>query len=298
MSTTANLFADLSDSLADHVALAAPRVVALQMRHGRHLTGTVWREDLIIASEQALPQRDTFPVILSDGSEGEATLLGRDDGSNIALLRLSTATSLTTPPAGTLRTGGLALAVGARKDGAATACLGVVNQVGPAWHSSHGGRIDAHIKLDLGMAYSEEGGPVVAPDGGIVGMSTFGPHGQVMVIPHATIERVIPDLLKGGRVARGWLGAALQPVAVPETDGKGPARGFMVMSVSDGAPAAVGGLVPGDILVAFAGQPVGRMARLASHLGPDSIGKPLELSVLRGGTVQTITVTITERPAE
>jgi len=61
----------------------------------------------------------------------------------------------------------------------------------------------------------EEGGPVFDATGGCLGMSTFGPRGQVIAIPTATIERVVPLLLKHGRVARGWLGVALQAVAVP-----------------------------------------------------------------------------------
>ncbi len=298
------LFTDLSDAIADQVEHAALRVAALQMRPGRHLTATLWRDDLAIASEQSLPRRDTFPVTLPSGEETEATVLGRDDGTNIAVLRLAISTGLDTPKPGTARTGALALAIGARKDGTATACLGVVNTVGPAWHSQHGGKIDAYIKVDLGMVLSEEGGPVLDGRGGatgesgIVGISTFGPRGQVLVIPHATIERVIPGLSSDGRVARGWLGAALQPVAVPDLADETSRRGFMVMSTSAGGPAEAAGLLPGDILVAIAGQPVGRISRLAALLGSESIGQPLDLRVLRGGVVQTLTVTVAERPAE
>ncbi len=56
--------------------------------------------------------------------------------------------------------------------------------------------------------------------------------------------------------------------------------------------------MPGDIVIAIAGQPVGRISRLASLLGPESIGQPLDLRVLRGGVVQTLSVTVAERPAE
>ena len=291
-----NLFAQLSTALADHVEQASARVVALQMRHGRHLTATRWQDDLIVASDQTLPRREVFPARLADGSETEAAVIGRDEATNIALLKLSAAPALDAPVAGQLRTGGLALTVGARKDAAATACLGVVNQVGPAWQSSHGGRIDAYIRLDLGISQSEEGGPVIAPDDGIVGITTFGPRGQVLVIPHATIARVVPQLLTGGRVARGWIGAALQPVAVPEVEGEHQGRGFMVMSVNEGGPAAKGGVVPGDIVTAFAGERVGRVSQLAKWLGPDSVGNALDLRILRGGAVHTVSLTVQERP--
>ncbi len=301
MTQSANPLAALSNALADQVAQASPRLVALQMRHGRHLTATVWRADLVIASEQSLPRRDRFPVTLSDGSETEAQVVGRDDGTNLALLRLDKATALETPVVGTARTGALAMAVGARKDGLASACLGVVNQVGPSWHSQAGGRIDAYIKVDLGMTPSEEGGPVLDPDGGVIGISTFGPRGHIIVIPHATIERVIPQLLEGGQVARGWIGAALQPIAVPDVDDDMPSRGFMIMSVVENGPAAAAGLNPGDIVVTVGGQPVGRLHGLSSHIA-GRIGQTLDFGIVRplkakGDRVETVTLTVAERPS-
>ena len=297
-----NPLAALSNALSDQVAASAPRLVALQMRYGRHLTATRWRDDLVIASEQSLPRRDAFPVILAGGAETEAAVVGRDETTNIALLRLATAGALETPQPGTARTGALALAVGARKDGLATACLGVVNQTGPAWTSQAGGRIDAYIKVDLGMTVSEEGGPVLDPDGGVIGLSTLGPRGHVIVIPHATIERVIPQLLDGGAVARGWIGAALQPIAVPDVDEDLPPRGFMIMSVVEGGPAAEAGLNPGDIVITAGGQPVGRVHGLSAHIA-GHIGQTLDLGIVRplkpkGERVETVTLTITERPTK
>ena len=294
-----SLFTQLSDSLADEVAAMAPRVVAIGLRHGRHLTATVWKDDLIVASEQALPRRDTFPVRYRDG-ETEATVVGRDDASNIALLRLVAGTRLDAPQAGSLRTGGLALALGARADALPTACLGVVNSVGAAWRSQRGGKIDAYIKLDLGMAAHEEGGPAVDGHGGIAGMTTFGPNGQVLVIPHATIARVIPVLLSGGPARRGWLGAALQPVAVPEIGDVPAGRGFMIMSVADGGPAEAAGLTPGDIVVAVDGKPAGRLESLVAELDADSIGRTLSFSVVRvlKGGVETVSLTVGEHPGQ
>ncbi len=302
MTASPNPIAALSNALADQVAQAAPRVAALHMHHGRHLTATVWQGDLAVASEQSLPRRDRFPVTLSDGTEIEAEVVGRDDSSNIALLRLAKATALAVPPEGTPRTGALVLAVGARKDGLASACLGVVNQAGPAWTSQAGGRIDAYVKVDLGMSPSEEGGPVLDPDGGVIGVSTFGPRGQVIVIPHATLARVVPQLLERGSVARGWIGAALQPIAVPDLGEDLPERGFMIMSVVEGGPAAVAGLNPGDIVITVDGQPAGRLHGLSARLA-GRIGQTLELGVVRplkaeGSRVETVTLTVAERPAE
>jgi S1-C subfamily serine protease len=177
--------------------------------------------------------------------------------------------------------------------------LGIVNEAGPEWISSRGGRIDRRIVLDLRLGRSEEGGAVLDATGALLGISTLGPRRQVLVIPSSTIERIIPLLQNEGRVARGWLGVAVQPVTVPDAlqEKIGQAHGFMVMSAVNDAPAAKAGVLPGDIVVAIDGEPIRRYRRFAARLGPESIGRTTELSVIRGGTVVSLKATITARPA-
>ena len=141
-------------------------------------------------------------------------LTGRDPGTNVAFLRLAQPAAAPHTGHANPEVGELALAFGADGTGGATARMGLVNFVGPAWHSHAGGRIDARIVLDMRLAPAEEGGPVFDVEGGRLGITTFGPRGRVLVIPANTIEAVIPLLLQHGRVARGWLGVAFQPVAV------------------------------------------------------------------------------------
>src|SRR5205823_7473235 len=93
--------------------------------------------------------------------------------------------------------------------------LGLVRALGPAWHSLAGGLIDRRIELDLRLSARDEGGPVLDAGGALLGMSTAGPRGRGMVIPTATIARVVEPLLATGRVQRGWLGVAMHPVALP-----------------------------------------------------------------------------------
>ena len=286
-----------SDAMADLVATAASRVASVHLRHGRHLTAPLWRDDLAIVSEQALPRRDAFPVQIAGAEPGEAQLLGRDDATNIALLKVPGLAAIT-PEAGTARPGALAVAIGVTRDGAETARLGAVNQAGPAWQSQHGGRIDAYLRLDKTLSQSEEGGPALDAAGKVIGMTTFGPRGQVLVIPHATIERVLPSLADGGHVARGYLGATLQPVAIPDLGDGGQGHGLMVMAAAEGSPVAAASLLPGDILLKVDGDVIGRVSRLSAKLGPDSIGKALTLTLLRGGAVVVASITPSVRPAE
>jgi S1-C subfamily serine protease len=288
-----------SAAVAGRAAAAAPLVAAIKLLDERHLTATLWRADLLVASEQALPPRDEFDVVLPGGPAAKATVVGRDAGTNIALLKLAQAVAFSAPPQSAPTLGAVALAIGADGAGGATARLGIVNEAGPEWISSRGGRVDRRIVLDLRLSRGEEGGPVVDATGALLGISTLGPRRQVLVIPLSTIERIIPLLQNDGRVARGWLGVAVQPVTVPDAlqEKIGQAHGFMVMSAVDDAPAAKAGVLPGDIVVAIDGEPIRRYRKFAARLGPESIGRTTELSVIRGGVVVSLKATITARPA-
>jgi S1-C subfamily serine protease len=130
-------------------------------------------------------------------------------------------------------------------------------------------------------------------------MSTFGPRGQVIVIPTATIERIVPLLLRDGRIARGWLGVALQAVAVPDAlrEAADQSSGLMVMSVVEGGPAAQAGIVAGDIILSVDGTSTHRFRKIARLFGSESIGRKADLRIIRGGTVITVQTTIAERQA-
>jgi S1-C subfamily serine protease len=119
----------------------------------------------------------------------------------------------------------------------------------------------------------------------------------VLVIPTATIERVVPELVRDGRVARGWLGLALQPVAAPHAlrDTAGHTVGMMVMSIAADSPGAKAGIAPGDILLTVDGAPV-RMRSLAALLDASSVGRQVQLRVIRGGEILSLETLISVRP--
>ncbi|SHK38170.1 serine protease, S1-C subfamily, contains C-terminal PDZ domain [Bradyrhizobium lablabi] len=288
-----------SNALVARAETANNAVVAIRLAHGRHLTGLLWRSDIVVASEQSLPRKDEFELVAPGGSVVTAKIAGRDPSTNIAILRPATPLVAPSIAAGEAQTGAVALAIGADGTGAASARLGLVNLAGPEWHSSRGGLIDRRIVLDLRLAQREEGGPVFDAAGGCMGMSTFGPRGQVIAIPTATIERIVPQLLKDGRIARGWLGVALQAVAVPDAlrETAGQSSGLMVMSVAEGGPAAQAGIVAGDIILSVDGTSTHRFRRLARLFGADSIGRKADLRLIRSGAVITVQATIAERQA-
>jgi S1-C subfamily serine protease len=133
----------------------------------------------------------------------------------------------------------------------------------------------------------------------LLGTSTFGPRGQVIVIPHATLARVVPQLIKDGHVSRGWLGVALHAVAVPDAlrESAAQSSAMMVMSVVENGPAAQAGIVAGDIILSVDGISAHRFRKLARYFGSDSIGRRADVRVIRGGAVITVQTTIAERQA-
>jgi S1-C subfamily serine protease len=291
--------ARLSEATSARVAGAAGLVVAVRPVGGRARSGVLWRDGVAVASEQALPDAEAYEAVLPGGQVVAARLAGRDPGTNVAAFRLDGASAaVPLPAAAEPRAGALALALGTDGAGGVTARFAMVQEAGPAWQSQAGGRVDRRIVLDARLGGADEGGPVLDGGGGLLGMSTLGPRRRALVIPAATVERVVGPLLERGSVARGWLGVALQPVAVPQAlrEAAGAEAGLMVLSLAEGGPAAVAGVLPGDILVALDGHGAARPRALAERLGPDSVGRTLELRLLRAGQALTLPVTVTARP--
>jgi len=295
--TAENPLMKLSDALVERAQLARPLVAAIAAGGHRMRSGTLWRKDVVVASEQRFPDLVDARVTLADGSTFTARLAGRDPGTNIVAFRLDGTPDPNPQTAGEAQPGAFALALGAG-DGGVSVRLGIVRSVGPAWHSRAGGQIDRRITLDIALGREEEGGPVLDLGGGLLGISTLGPRGRVLVIPASTVDTVLEPLLSKGRVDRGWLGLALQPVLVPEAlqPEAGRDRGLMIMGVAKDSPAAQANLHAGDILVMIAGESVTSPAALAKHLGPDSIGRQVELRVLRADKPLVLSVTVGTRP--
>ncbi|HEY1930918.1 MAG TPA: PDZ domain-containing protein [Acetobacteraceae bacterium] len=294
---TAELLDQISDAFADHVAAGASSIVAIATGR-RPVSGILWRPDVVATSEQMLPDGADFAVRHGD-AEIAAKLAGRDPGTNVALLRLAQPVESTLPEhAPTPRVGALALVLGADPSAGITARLAMVHAVGPEWHSQAGGRIEALLRLDARIG-RDEGGPVLDTAGRLLGMSTAGPRRRTLVIPAATIARVIDPLLAEGRIARGWLGVGLQPVAVPDSlrEAAGREAGMMVVSLATDGPAAQAGVLPGDILLDLDGTPVRRMRALSAALGPERVGQSVSLRLLRAGAMQTLAVIVAARPA-
>jgi S1-C subfamily serine protease len=295
MATETSALVALSNDIAATVERTAPSVVAVEGRARIGSSGFYVRPDLILTADHAL-ESDEVEVIGADGESVPATIAGRDPSTDLALLRVAqTGTPLSFAPAEALRVGAIALAVTRDDDGDVAASMGVLSAVGGAWRTWHGGEIDRFVRPDLSLYPRFSGSPLVDVTGAVLGMNTGGlSRRQDLAVPASTIERVVEMLLSGGgRVPRGYLGVALQALALAR---EGDPRGAIVLGVEPGAPADRGGLIVGDIVLALDGAPVGDADDVHARLGSGSVGRTIALDVLRGGTPQRVEVTVGARP--
>ena len=285
-----------SRHLASTIEAASRTVVAVHGRGRIPSSGIIWEPGLVVTAEETVARDTDLALTLPDGRRVEATLAGRDASTDIAVLRFGAEAPATAPTiASDLRPGHLAVAVG-RSQGDVIAALGIVSLAGGAWHSSHGGRIDAKLRFDMRLALTAEGGTLVTADGELIGMAVHGPRRRVLAIPAATISRVVATIKDKGHVARGYLGVSLQSVPLPARDGEQRRRAAMVVTIDPAGPAQAAGLLQGDILVAMDGEPVTGVRGIYQRLGPDSVGRKISVELVRAGAPTTAQVTIAARP--
>lgn len=159
-----------------------------------------------------------------------------------------------------------------------------------------------YLRLDLNPYPGFSGGPLVDVRGRVLGINTSGPRRRITTIPNSTVDRVVEAVLKKGRITRGYLGIAVQPVTFPEVAksavGLERNRGLLVITVSEGGPAEKAGVTLGDIVIAVDGAAVAHASDLQSALDPEKVGIVVGLRVLRAGKLQDVNVTIGERSGE
>jgi S1-C subfamily serine protease len=284
-------FADLaalSDQFSAFVAEAAPRLVAIHGADGGRISGILWRTGLVVTAHEALAGEEELRLTLADGSSVMAEVAGRDPSTDVALLKAETPEFGDWRQAASPAVGSLALVVG-RGEHSPLASFGLVSELGPAWRSMRGGEIDARITLGLRLSSRAEGGAVLAPDGGLIGLAVTGPRGRALAIPASTVQRAVATLAEKGYVPRGYLGVSLHPL------GRGDGGAIIVGIESDG-PAAQAGLAVGDIITKWNGDGVRSVGDISHRLGAGTVGEAAKLGVLRGGVATEIDVRVGERP--
>lgn len=296
-----SLLSGLSDAMADAVEKAGTATVLVNGRRRFPASGIAYDSDLILTASHVIEREDDIPVLLPDGNKKSAKLIGRDPGSDLAVIRLgSSVAELAESAEGEARVGQLVLALGRPTPDGIQASLGVVSAIGGPVYTRHGGLLEHHIRTDAIPYPGFSGGPLVDSSGRVLGMNTSGlTRGASLAIPVGLAWKIAESLAKHGSVRRGYLGIRSQPVEIPsshqDTLGRQQETGLLLVSVEKGSPAEKGGLMVGDILTGFAGQPISESEELFARLAGEVVGQPVKVEVLRGGHLQEDTVTIGER---
>ena len=292
----------LSNELAAVAERAGRAIVAVHGRPRVSSSGVLWRNGAVVTAEHTLRRDEEIRVTLPDEKTVPAVLAGRDPGTDLAVLKVEGAAGAEIAVAPSIKTGNLVLAIGRSEETGIGAALGVVSGVAGAWHTWRGGKLDQYVRLDVGLYPGASGGAVVDVEGRIIGIVTAGlSRTSVLAIPSATVNRVTEELLSKGHVARGYLGVGLQPIVLPEhlkakLNLSAGAGGLIVLSVETGGPAADAGIVLGDVLVALDGKPMADTDDVQEFLSSEYVGKTVKASIVRGGELAEVTVTIGRRP--
>ncbi len=291
---------ELSRDLAATVEGSAASVVRVEGRRRAPSSGVVWTADgLIVASHHAIETEGEVPVGLADARTVTAAVVGRDPGSDLALLRVGGKDLV---PARWSTTSGVRLGeivVGLSRPGRALrAQLGVVSAVAEGWRAPSGGRLERYLESDLALHPGFSGGLLLGADGTALGVNTAGLlRGTSLAAPAETVRRVVEALLSAGRVRRGYLGIGTQPVALTadlSARFEQPSA-LIVLSVQPESPAAKAGLLLGDVLLAAAGERLTDPAALLPLLDEERVGRELRLELLRAGQPASLTIVVGER---
>ena len=290
----------LDQALAAAVAAAAPSVVHVARGHHSGGSGIVWSSELVISASFHTPDRTKIGLPTADGEleQRDAAVIGRDPGTDVAVLEVSGGGL--TPAAfrelDGLGVGNLALAVG-RPGRTARASLRAIGVLGPSVKTPHGGTLDRYLESDRQIPRGFAGGPLIDPEGKVLGMNTRTlVRGADLAVPTATLRTVVAELVAHGGIRKGYLGVGAYPVALTASLAQlaGRDEGALVASTEDGGPAAAAGVIVGDILIEVAGEPVTGPETLRGvlHARP---GAEVELVLLRGGARVTLRATLGRR---
>lgn len=291
---------EVSNALAGIVERAAPSVVRVEAGRRVPGSGIVWAADgTVVTADHVIEREDEIRVGLPDGQTLAATLVGRDAGTDVAVLRAQ-ASGLAVPPwsrVDQVKTGQLVVALG-RPGRTVRARLGIISAVGEGWRSAAGGEIDRYLEADVNAGFGFSGGPLVDLTGGVLGMSTTGLlRHTALAVPVPTLRRVVDALMAHGRIRRGYLGVGSHPVRLPAALEQqiGQKLGLIVVSVEPGSPAERGGILQGDVIVSTAGKAVRHHDDIAARLTAEVVGTPMQVRLIRGGAVRELSITVGER---
>jgi serine protease Do len=257
-------------------------------------------DGVVVTNNHVIEAADAIEVILQTGERFEATVVGRDPATDIALLRINTRTPLPYVNMGesdSARVGDIVLAIGNPFGLGGSLSVGVVSARN---RNIDAGRYDDFIQTDAAINRGNSGGPLFNLDGEVIGVNTaiVSPTGASVGVGFATptsiVRPVVDQLLRYGETRRGWLGVRLANLTPPiaERAGLRSESGAVVTRVTPGGPASRAGLRPGDVVLRFNGEDVRDSRALTRMVGDSAVGARTPIEIVRDGERMTLTATI------
>lgn len=258
-------------------------------------------DGIIVTNAHVIQDAQTILVSLPDQRQFDATVIGADERTDIAVLKVN-ATDLPVLELGdskSLKVGQWVLAIGSPFGFEYTATQGIVSALA---RSLPNDSYVPFIQTDVAVNPGNSGGPLFDLDGKVIGVNSqiFSRSGGYMglsfAIPANTVRAVTDQLLSKGYVSRGWLGVTIQDVnqALADSFGLEVPSGALVASVTEGGPAAVAGVKPGDVVLSFNGEDVSLSADLPPLVGSAEVDSNAQVRLLRNREIITLDVMIRE----
>jgi serine protease Do len=255
---------------------------------------------IVVTNNHVISEADEITVILNDGARLKAEIIGRDQKTDLALLRVKPDKPLKAVTFGDsekLRLGEWVIAIGNPFSLGGTVTAGIVSARNRDINS---GPYDNYIQTDAAINRGNSGGPLFNLDGEVVGVNTAiispsgGSIGIGFAVPSKTAMPVIEQLKQFGETRRGWLGVRIQQVTDEIADSLkiNPPRGALVAGVDERGPAKPAGIEPGDVIVKFDGKDIKEMRDLPRVVADTPVGKQTPVVVIRKGKEETKTVTL------
>ena len=263
-------------------------------------------DGFVVTNNHVIAEADEITVQFADGHDYEAELIGRDQQTDLALLKIERDEPfpyVEWADSDDVRVGEWMVAIGNPFGLGTSVTSGIVSARGRDIRS---GPYDDFFQVDAAINRGNSGGPSFTMDGEVFGVNTaiFSPSGGNVgigfAIPSNLAKRVIDSLQEDGRVARGWLGVRIQSVTeeIAESLGLEEARGALVASVTPTGPAEDAGIQAGDVILQFDDQEITQMRSLPRIVAETDVGREVDVLIWRRGDEETVSVTLGELPDE